>query len=125
MQTVAAGTSGNVLTDNGTTWTSTALSTLIKGLGFGGTTWHDVTGSRVTGTVYTNSNTYPIMVSISMLASSSGGYSTSAIVNGITVATCSYGGATGTWEFPTSFNVPPGQTYYIIGRGFSQWSELY
>lgn len=47
IQTVAPGTSGNVLTSNGTTWTSTAPATLVSGQGSvsNGGTFSIVTGS--------------------------------------------------------------------------------
>jgi len=54
---VAPSTSGNVLTSNGTTWTSAAA----PGIGVG-QTWQAV--SRTGGVVYTNSTGKPIMVSI-------------------------------------------------------------
>ncbi len=63
IQTVAPGTSGNVLTSNGTTWTSATPAT-ITGLGLNDTTqWNNVTGSRSFNTQYTNSRSYPIAVS--------------------------------------------------------------
>ena len=68
LQKVAPGTSGNVLTSNGTTWTSAPLA--IKGLGYGGETWHTV--SRSANTVYQNNRTYPIMVNPGALGASTG-----------------------------------------------------
>jgi hypothetical protein len=124
INSVSPGTAGNVLKSDGTAWTSAAVTT-VSGLGLNGEVWNDVASSRVTGTTYTNSRSYPIMVNISMLASSAGGFNTSAIVDGLTVAYCAYGGSTGTWEFPTTFIVPPGKTYSISGRGFNKWAELY
>ena len=56
LKSVSPGTSGNLLVDNGTTWVSQAPTSAIVGLGFGGTTWHDVTGSRAQGVLYTNSH---------------------------------------------------------------------
>ena len=50
---VSPGTSGNVLKSDGTSWTS-AAPTVASGLGLSGETWQDVTGSRSTGTNYTN-----------------------------------------------------------------------
>ena len=120
---VAPGTSGNVLTSNGTTWQSTAPAT-IKGLGLGGEVWNNVTSSRSNGTTYTNSRSYPIMVTIALTASSSGGYQTYAYCNGILVGQTSWsqsGGMTAT----ATFIVPPGGTYYTSGRGFDFWNELY
>jgi hypothetical protein len=59
------------------------------------------------------------MVSTTMTASSSGGFSTTVTVGGVLLATASYGGATGTWTFPTSFIVPPGVNYSFAGRATS------
>ena len=56
---VSPGTSGNVLTSNGTSWTSAAQS----GLGYG-QSWQNVSGSRVSGTTYTNSTTKPIAIKV-------------------------------------------------------------
>ena len=61
INTVAPGTSGNVLTSNGTTWASTAPAT-VSGLGLGGETWQDVTSSRAVDTTYTNTYGKPIAI---------------------------------------------------------------
>ena len=60
VQVVAPSTSGNVLTSNGTTWSSTAP---VSGIG-SGQIWVDVTTSRTATTVYTNSTSKPIQVNI-------------------------------------------------------------
>jgi hypothetical protein len=57
---VAPGTSGNVLTSNGTTWQST---TPASGIGVG-QTWQNVLSSRARNTNYTNSTGKPIMVNV-------------------------------------------------------------
>lgn len=120
---VAPGTSGNVLTSNGTTWTSTTPTT-VKGLGLGGEVWNNVTGSRGFGSTYTNSRSYPIAVSASTTCST--GSSIYAYVNGVFVSFfqwqfngCgSYGGA--------FIIVPPGATYRLdSGQGVYNWAELY
>jgi hypothetical protein len=54
---ISPGTSGNVLKSDGTNWTSAAP---IAGLGFNGETW--ASKSVTSGTSYTNSKSYPIMV---------------------------------------------------------------
>jgi hypothetical protein len=59
LQTVAPSTSGNVLTSNGTTWTSAAATSIGVGQ-----TWTNVTGSRALGTTYTNSTGRPIQVHV-------------------------------------------------------------
>jgi hypothetical protein len=51
VQEVAPGTSGNVLTSNGTTWTSQPNPDLSIG---SGQTWQDVSSSRAFNTTYTN-----------------------------------------------------------------------
>ena len=63
---VAPGASGRLLVSNGTTWTSATLaSSGVKlGLGITGEVWNNVTGSRSSGTVYQNTNAYPIQVSV-------------------------------------------------------------
>jgi hypothetical protein len=57
---VAPSTSGNVLTSNGTTWTS---ATPILGLGVG-QAWQNLTGSRSVGTSYQNTTGNPIAISL-------------------------------------------------------------
>jgi len=107
--------SSTTITATYNSWTSAA--TTIKGLGLGGETWSSASFSI--GTTYTNSNSYPIMVSTAILGSSSGGFSTTVTVGGVQLVTASYGGATGTWNFPITFIVPPGTTYSFSGRGTS------
>jgi hypothetical protein len=68
LQTVAPSTSGNVLTSDGTTWTS---ATPAGGIGIG-QTWQSVTGSRALGTTYTNSSGKPIQVHVQGVGSPSG-----------------------------------------------------
>lgn len=123
MTAVAAGTSGNVLTSNGTTWTSSA-PTSVKGLGIGGEVWNNVTGSRGFNTQYTNSRSYPIAVSASTTCST--GARITAYVNGVQIAY--YG-----WQFNgcgayggTFIIVPAGATYQLnAGEGVQNWMELY
>ena len=125
-QTVIPGTSGNILASNGTTWTSTALSSLIKGLGFGGETWHDVTGTRSSGVAYPNNHGYPIQVS----AWETGQYDSNCqfLINGSVVAFwgAQFNGA-GAVSGITGPIVPPGATYQINtqGGGITGWWELY
>jgi hypothetical protein len=68
LQTVAPSTSGNVLTSDGTTWTS---ATPAGGIGIS-QTWQNVTGSRALGTTYTNSSGKPIQVHVQGVGSPSG-----------------------------------------------------
>lgn len=116
LQTVAPSTSGNVLTSNGTTWTS---ATPAGGIGIG-QTWQDVTSSRVGGTTYTNSTGKPIMVNI---VRGQRGYvnSISLTVGGVVVArsvTASDAGST------MSAIVPNGATYILSANDFDNWAEL-
>jgi hypothetical protein len=123
VQTVAPGTSGNSLVSNGTTWVSGTPT--IKGLGFGGETWHNVTGSRSSGTQYTNSNGYPIAVSAKGTGASSP--SIDVYVNGVYVQGFNWqfngaGAHSGCFTI-----VPTGATYQLNfnGSGIDTWAELY
>jgi hypothetical protein len=120
---VAPSTSGNVLKSNGTTWTS-AAPTVTSGLAHNGEVWNNVTSSRVSGTTYTNSRSYPIM--ISAYGSGAGSSYTAIYINGSKVyennaqwngAGAIAGGA---------LIVPPGATYSIsLSTGVVGWWELY
>jgi len=114
------GTSGNVLTSNGTGWVS-STPTVVKGLGLGGETWHTTSNSQ--NNTYTNSRSYPIMVAVNGYMTANG-YTAIAYVNGVYVA--QFGGGTGSQQCIT-FIVPPGSTYQVSATSFSQagWSELY
>jgi hypothetical protein len=124
LQTVAPSTSGNVLTSNGTTWTS-ATPTVVKGLGIGGEVWNNVTGSRALGTTYTNSNSYPIMISVSGTGSGSSGIYVN--VNGTEVYR-NQAQWNGAGAFPGAvLIIPAGATYSVTmsTSGLSAWWELY
>ena len=123
VNTVAPSTSGNVLTSNGTAWTS-AAPTVVRGLGLAGEVWNDVTGSRAFGTTYTNSRGYPIMISATSNASGSSGLTIN--VNGTEVyfnqaqwnGAGAYGGGT--------LIIPPGATYSVTASSsLRTWWELY
>lgn len=103
--------------------TNSALSS-IKGLGWGGTSWHDVTGSRGFNVTYTNPYDYPIAVSAT--ASCAVTSTIRAYVNGALIqwfqwqfnGCGSYGGA--------FIIVPAGATYYLgSSQGVVNWQELY
>ena len=123
VNTVAPGTSGNVLTSNGTAWASTA-PTVVEGLGLGGEVWNNVTGSRAFNTQYTNSNSYPIAVSARTTCS--GASAINFIVDGVSISNFNW-----QWNGCGSFGggfviVPPGQTYQLdSGQGLDYWRELY
>jgi hypothetical protein len=123
VNTVAPGTSGNVLTSNGTAWASTA-PTVVRGLGLGGEVWNNVTSSRSFNTQYTNSNSYPIAVSARTTCS--GGSAINFIVDGVSISNFNW-----QWNGCGSFGggfviVPPGKTYQLdSGQGLDYWRELY
>lgn len=125
MTAVAPSTSGNVLTSNGSAWTS-AAPVAVKGLGLGGETWHDVTGSRSSGSTYTNNYSYPIQVS----AWQNSQYNSNAYfyVNGSLMAAlgAQFNGA-GAISGIFGIIVPPGATYKVVTNsgGVSGWWELY
>lgn len=123
IQTVAPGSSGNVLTSNGTTWTS-AAPTVTSGLGLNGEVWNDVTGSRSFNTQYTNSRSYPIAVSARTTCSTSSGIAF--IVDGVTISNFSWQ-FNGCGSFGGGFViVPPGKTYQLnSGQSVDFWRELY
>lgn len=110
---VAPGTSGNVLTSNGTTWTSASQT----GLGYG-QTWQNVTASRALGATYTNSTGRPIQVLITVGAVAGIGIAT---VSGVNIAQTETNSGT---YVPLSFIVPPGATYSFSVESIIQWSEL-
>ena len=109
-----------------TAFVQNQIASQVIGLGFGGTTWNDVTSSRSSGVTYTNPYSYPIAVSAGGSLANSGP-SIQAIVNGITVSWFN-------WQFNGAgarsgafIIVPPGQTYQLnfYGSGIQFWSELY
>jgi len=116
--TVAPGASGQVLTSNGTTWTSAALG----GIGVG-QTWTDVRTSpgRASGTPYTNSTGKPIQVAITTNSSSS---PSTFLINGSIIA--NFGGDNnnnGTFQII----VPDGNTYQMnlgSSAALNYWWEL-
>jgi hypothetical protein len=96
----------------------------VPGLGYGGSSWHDVAGSRGFGATYTNSYSYPIAVSATATCAVTS--EIHAYVDGVLIAWyqwqfngCgSYGG--------TFVIVPPGSTYRLdSGQSVYQWKELY
>ena len=110
---------GNVLQSNGTNWVSAPI-----GGGWGGTRWHNVTGSRGFNVTYTNNYPYPIYVS-----ATSGAAVTSVIygyVDGILVSFFQWQ-FNGNGSFGGCFLiVPPGSTYSLnSGQSVYNWAELY
>jgi hypothetical protein len=128
MTAVAPSTSGNVLTSNGTTWTSSAPT---GGIG-DGQTWQSVIGSRSLGTTYTNSTGRPIMVSVSCISTSAAGGAFGFQINGTRVA---WQGAAQNASIASFSNItiiiPNGATYLVEsgsvsngGIALSYWFEL-
>lgn len=111
---VAPGTSGNVLTSNGTTWQSSSLSTIGVGQ-----TWQNVISSRVKNTNYTNSTGKPIVVSVWF---DDGDYNASLIIDSVTILRSnngidSAGNMTGI--------VPNNSVYQVQTTGtINGWAEL-
>ena len=123
---VAPGTSGNLLTSNGTTWSSTSLaSSGIKlGLGITGEVWNDLTSSKSFNTQYTNSRAYPIAISARTTCST--GSAIAFIVDGVTISNFNWQ-FNGCGSFGGGFViVPPGKTYQLnSGQSVDFWRELY
>ena len=118
LQTVAPSTSGNVLTSNGTTWTSAAPT---SGIGVG-QTWQNV--SRALGTVYTNSTGKPIFVQVMMgnTVNTTNSYLT---VGGVIVSRFSQDD--NYTQSSTLSAIVPNNTSYSVttgGAGLVSWVEL-
>jgi hypothetical protein len=115
----APGTAGNVLTSNGSAWTSVAPA--AGGLGVG-QTWQSFTGSRSSGTTYTNSTGNPIAVGVGTTFSPNARIG--ATVGGVQVT--SFGVATSGGDVFTFIIVPNGATYVVTiqNAGLGFWSEL-
>jgi hypothetical protein len=121
--TVAPGTSGNVLTSNGTTWASQPRP---QGIGEG-QTWQDVTSSRTSGTTYTNNTGKPIMVNAGSIATGIATSGISATVGGIKVVEfLTRGDSSWPIRHTTSFIVPNGASYVVtVSSGsLNFWAEL-
>jgi hypothetical protein len=119
LQTVAPSTSGNVLTSNGTTWTSSALG--VIGIG---QSWQNVGGSRAQDVAYTNSTGKPIFVSVSVRKlSNNDAY---LYVDGVQAGWVG-GGAIANLAFDGQLSaiVPNGSGYYVTGaNSIAYWAEL-
>jgi hypothetical protein len=130
LQTVAPSTSGNVLTSNGTTWTS---ATPAGGIGIS-QTWTNVTGSRAYGTTYTNSTGKPIYVSVSGVSTSPAGGAIMFYIGGTLIAVQGSVQNDSSASFHNiTMIIPDGITYSVSaypgggGNGNSilqQWYEL-
>jgi len=118
---VAPSTSGNVLTSNGTAWTSAENGSIGVGQ-----TWQNLTASRVVNTDYTNSTGKPIQVGISIV-SSTGTTSSQLTIDGVNVA--NYYASLGNLAIGGFIGgiAPNGSTYRMTSSGPAQiqtWAEL-
>lgn len=117
MALVAPGTSGNVMTSNGSAWTSAAMS------GFGyGQTWQNVTGSRANNVTYYNTTNKPIFISIWSGYGASGDWAL--YVNGVVIDVDNQGAAE--QSLGVMGAVPVGSSYYFVSSGaaINTWIEL-
>jgi hypothetical protein len=120
--TLTAGT-GVTVTNAAGSVTITNTNPTPTGLGIN-QTWHDVTSSRATGTVYTNSGTLPIAVNIILIIPAAN--FTTCYINGSQFGVYGNNGSGSTYVTPFII-VPPGATYNFTG-GVStlvKWWELY
>jgi len=120
--TVSPSTSGNVLTSDGTSWTS---ATPALGLGNANQTYTDVTASRSNGTSYTNSTGAPIFVIV--YGTDNSGQSLSLVITVNSVALPTLGGSPSGVTRPYTFIVPIGKTYSVswnASASLSAWYEL-
>ena len=105
--------------DNSTAIATTAfVNSATKGLGFGGTTWA-TTSNYSNGVVYTNSNAYPIALSVSSVASYGGAGQIIVRVNGYDIGNNSANnGGQAVNQFVI---VPPSGTYQVVGNATGAW----
>tara|TARA_R110000796_G_scaffold145458_1_gene262065 strand:+ start:421 stop:1227 length:807 start_codon:yes stop_codon:yes gene_type:complete len=118
INSVAPSTSGNVLTSNGTAWTSSSSPPSV-GVG---QTWQDVKASRAVGTAYTNITGKPIEVSASVYVGGNG--SSLLQVDGINVQFMVNQFGDRNLNVTMSAIVPNGSTYNVTSGGINYWAEL-
>jgi hypothetical protein len=113
LQKVAPGTSTNVLTSDGTTWSSSTNLAISVGQ-----TWQDLTASRANSTTYYNTTGKPIMVSIAFTPQGGGSITVNglAVGFGASVSSASNGGCNAL--------VPVGGSYSSSNPGLLAWYEL-
>jgi len=110
-QTVAPSTSGNVLTSNGTTWTSAAAG----GFGVGQTLTNFSSSGRAMDTTYTNSTGKPISVMFSPVASAN--LFAYAVIDGNNVEFQQFTPSGGGGCAAFFIMVPNGSTYRMTNAG--------
>ena len=115
----AAGTSGNVLTSNGTNWTSSASQSI--GIG---QTWQSVT--RTAGVTYTNTTGRPIMLVLNQFVNNTSAAGWTLTIDGLLVTNCQGSAAgIGMSQGISSTNIiPPSSTYVVGGTGVPNAYEL-
>lgn len=97
--------------------TANELATVVKPLGVG-QTWQAVTGSRTSGTTYTNSTGKSIMVMVSNNSVAGGsGYT----VGGVNIGNT---GSNSQYNPLITFLVPAGATYLVTSTNITLWAEL-
>lgn len=122
INSVSPSTSGNVLTSDGTNWTSAAAPARISG------TWQ--TPTRTAGTSYTNSTGKTIALSIMITVTPSGQFDSSITVGGTVVSVSKINiGAGVNYQTTMTALVPDGATYSlafnnVAGSSYT-WVELY
>ena len=122
---VAPGTTGNVLTSNGTTWASAAPA--IIGVG---QSWQNVTGSRAANATYTNSLSKPIQIHVIFAQTGQNQSATfTAVINGVSFNTNTVSCNNAIVNIPITFSliIPAGHTYRINATGsyaLRDWAEL-
>jgi hypothetical protein len=125
MAHVAPGTSGNVLTSNGSAWVSSAPS---GGGGTGTGAYTNYPSGRDVGTTYTNTGTTTRWVVVSVAASNAGHARISASIASDETATFGgYSGSAYQVEGTLTLAVPAGATYRLLSQAGSwvinKWKE--
>jgi len=121
MTAVAPSTSGNVLTSNGSSWTSSSLPAPAQVFG---STWTNLTGTKTSFNTYTNTTGKYIQVFCN--SGCNGGGNGQIYINGNLVArwAAQFNGCGG-YSCNMAAIVPPGATYYITSDGaVNSWWEL-
>jgi hypothetical protein len=118
--TVAPGTSGNVLTSNGTTWASQPRP---QGIGEG-QTWQDVSSSRAFGVDYTNNTGKPIMLVGTFNRNTVSTANVDLIIGGVQVPLARNTNSDGGNNSAGSLIIPNNTVYRLVnvGEGLSSYS---
>ncbi len=118
----------NTLTSTSTTQALTAAQgKVLNDKMFGvDQSWQNLTSSRASGVIYTNSTGKPILVSISLSDTTSQSPTVSIYVGGVLILTNNYDNGQNFGSFSHSFIVPSGSTYSMSSplSTIQTWSEL-